>query len=151
MSLQALLRSHDPWGIGPGNWPLHRWAQTTRASRRRLRLTWRGMMADEQKRKNPKETQAQATDAIRHVGKTLESEGTFLPTGELPENRIEAEGLTDSVNMNAVTADEWDREADAMGAERLKTRLPGDISSDPHDGVEIDVEPARSGKRRGAA
>jgi len=96
----------------------------------------------------PKQT---VTDAVRHVGKTLESEGTFLPTGELPENRIEAEGLTDTVNMNAVTADEWDREADAMGAERLKTRLPGDTSSDPHDGKEVDVEPAALRKRRGEA
>jgi hypothetical protein len=90
-------------------------------------------------------------DAVRHVGKTLESEGTFLPSGELPENRIEAEGLTETVDMNAVTADEYDREADAMGAERLKTRLPGDTNSDPHDGAEVDVEPGSQKKRRGHA
>ena len=71
-------------------------------------------------------------DAIRHVGPTLEAEGIFLPTGELPENRIEAEGLTDTVNIRAATEDEYDREAEAMGAERLQTRLPGDTSSDPH-------------------
>jgi hypothetical protein len=71
-------------------------------------------------------------DAIRHVGPTLEAEGIFLPTGELPENRIEAEGLTEAVDVRAVGEDEYDREADAMGAERLQTRLPGDTSSDPH-------------------
>jgi hypothetical protein len=98
-----------------------------------------------------KPKQEMRMDAVRHVGKTLESEGTLLPTGELPENRIEAEGLTDTVNMNAVTADEYDREADAMGAERLKTRLPGDTNSDPHDGAEVDVEPAKERKRRGQA
>lgn len=90
----------------------------------------------------------QVTDAVRHVGKTLESDGIFLPTGELPENRIEAEGLTDTANMNA---DEWDREADAMGAERLKTRLPGDTSSDPHDGKEVDVSPSPGDRRPGRA
>lgn len=115
-------------------------------------------MANEKKQagrevSGPEETQRGETrmDAIRHVGKTLESEGTFLPTGELPENRIEAEGLTESTNMNAATADEWDREADAMGAERLKTRLPGDTNSDPHDGGEVDVEPEVPRKRRGEA
>jgi len=71
-------------------------------------------------------------DAIRHVGQTLEAEGIFLPTGELPENRIEAEGLMDTVNVGAATKDEYDSEAEAMGAEPLKTRLPGDTSSDPH-------------------
>lgn len=71
-------------------------------------------------------------DAVRHVGKTLESEGIYLPTGELPENRIEMEGMTDAVDMNAVTDDQFDREANAMGAERLRTRLPGDTTSDPH-------------------
>lgn len=62
-------------------------------------------------------------DAVRHVGPTLESEGVFIPTGELPENRIEEEGLTETANV------------DAMGAEPLKTRLPGDRSSDPHTDV----------------
>lgn len=71
-------------------------------------------------------------DAVRHVGKTLESEGIYMPTGELPENRIEMEGMTEAVDMNAATDDQYDREANAMGAERLRTRLPGDTSSDPH-------------------
>jgi hypothetical protein len=73
----------------------------------------------------------QVFDAIRHVGPTLEAEGTFLPTGELPENRIEREQLVDAADVRAITEDEYDREADAMGAEPLLTRLPGDTTSDP--------------------
>ena len=84
---------------------------------------------------NPQDQSAgkpEAQDAVRHVGKTLESEGIYMPSGELPENRIEMEGMTEAVDMNAVTDDQYDREANAMGAERLRTRLPGDTSSDPH-------------------
>jgi hypothetical protein len=84
---------------------------------------------EEQPARNPN---AQRQDAVRHVGKTLESEGVFVPSDELPENRIEMEGMTDAVDMNTVTDDPYDREANAMGAERLRTRLPGDTSSDPH-------------------
>jgi hypothetical protein len=111
-------------------------------------------MANEMKKKgkqNAQKTRPRTTDAIRHVGKTLEAEGTFLPSGELPENRIEAEGLTDTVNMNAVTADQWDREADAMGAERLKTRLPGDRSSEPHEDTVVDNATTLDDKRSDAA
>ena len=96
-------------------------------------------MPDKQK-KTPDEQREQKggeqrIDAVRHVGKTLESEGVYMPTGELPENRIEAEGMTETVDMYAVTEDAYDREADAMGAERLRTRLPGDTSSEPHTNV----------------
>lgn len=101
-------------------------------------------MTEESKQQN-------RVDAVRHVGKTLESEGTFLPSGELPENRIETEGLVDARDAGTGNEDEYDREADAMGAERLKTRLPGDTSSDPHDGAEIDVEPARRNTGGGRA
>ncbi len=90
------------------------------------------------------EASPQVVDAIRHVGRTLESEGTFLPSGELPENRIENEGMTDTADMRA-TEDEYDREADAMGAEPLHTRLPGDTSSDPH--TDADGESGRVVRR----
>lgn len=88
-----------------------------------------------QPKKQPEDKSArdlQRQDAVRHVGKTLESEGVCLPSEELPENRIQMEGMTEAVDTNAVTADPFDREADAMGAERLHTRLPGDTTSDPH-------------------
>jgi len=105
----------------------------------------------------PKRNQPTVVDAIRHVGPTLESEGMFLPTGELPENIIEREGLTDRPTLRELAEDEYDREADAMGAERLVTRLPEDTSSDPHtDSVadnpttmDNDRKPRR--KRRNAA
>jgi hypothetical protein len=94
-------------------------------------------------------------DAIRHVGPTLEAEGTFLPTGELPENRIEAEGLTENESIGAVAKDEYDREAEIMGAERLLTRLPGDTSSDPHTDTVADnaatMDTDRKRRRKGRA
>lgn len=71
-------------------------------------------------------------DAIRHVGPTLESEGVFIPSDELPENRIADEAQTEAVDIRAATQDQYDREADALNAEPLLTRLPGDTSSDPH-------------------
>lgn len=77
----------------------------------------------------------QTMDAVRHVGPTLESEGLFIPTGELPENRIANEAGTKAVNVRAATEDAYDRQANAMGAERLRTRLPGDRTSDPHTDV----------------
>ena len=89
-------------------------------------------MSDKQN-KNQQDQGSTRVDAVRHVGPTLEAEGVFLPSGDLPENVIEREGLVeDTVNMRAVTADEYDREAEAMGAEPLRTRLPGDTSSEPH-------------------
>lgn len=95
-------------------------------------------MADQQLRREEPEKREEeqnrpgTVDAIRHVGPTLEAEGIFLPSDELPENRIETEGLAETVNVRAVIADKYDREAEAMGAEPLRTRLPGDTSSDPH-------------------
>jgi hypothetical protein len=74
---------------------------------------------------------ATVVDAIRHVGPTLEAEGVFLPTGELLENRIENEQLTDRPTLGEAPEDQYDREAEALGAEPLRTRLPGDTSSDP--------------------
>jgi hypothetical protein len=90
-------------------------------------------------------------DAVRHVGPTLEAEGVFLPTGELPENRIENEALTDTVNVRAATEDAYDREAEAMGAEPLKTRLPGDRSSDPHTDLGPDNATALDDERESGA
>jgi hypothetical protein len=114
---------------------------------------------EQNQNENGSQQETRTMDAVRHVGPTLESEGVFIPTGELPENRIENEGLTETVNVRAATEDGWDREADAMGAEPLKTRLPGDRSSDPHTDVgpdntttlDDDRKPGAEGKRRDAA
>ena len=117
------------------------------------------MMADQPENapERASEEQPRVVDAIRHVGPTLEAEGTFLPTGELPENRIENERLTDRPSLAEIAKDEYDREADAMGAEPLLTRLPGDTSSDPHtdtvadNSAAVDTGPNRSRKRRRVA
>lgn len=87
-------------------------------------------MADRER--NQDQEKQEVTDAVRHVGPTLEAEGLFIPTGELPENRIENLATTDAARAREATEDAYDREADAMGVERLRTRLPGDRSSDPH-------------------
>jgi hypothetical protein len=117
-------------------------------------------MADREKGRNEERYELEkprTMDAVRHVGPTLEAEGVFIPTGELPENRIENEAMTGTVNARAVTEDAFDREAEAMGAERLKTRLPGDRSSDPHTDVgpdnatTLDEDRERGGKRGRAA
>jgi hypothetical protein len=93
-------------------------------------------MADPRKNNQDQDSDRKDTpivvDAIRHVGPTLEAEGIYVPTGELPENRIENERLTDQPTLSDLAKDEYDREADAMGAEELHTRLAGDTSSDPH-------------------
>ncbi len=80
--------------------------------------------------------QSKVVDAIRHVGPTLEAEGQFIPTGELPENRIENEAVAGPVEVKNIATDRYDRQAKAMGAEPLRTRLPGDTSSDPHTDTE---------------
>lgn len=88
------------------------------------------------KSQNP-ESRPQVVDAVRHVGPTLEQDERYLAveSNVLPENVIADEGLTETVNVRAVAADRYDREAEAMGAEPLRTRLPGDSSSDPHTDV----------------
>jgi hypothetical protein len=111
-------------------------------------------MADREKNPDPK-NKPTVVDAIRHVGPTLEAEGIFIPSGELPENRIEREGLTDRPTLRDLAKDEYDREADAMGAEELITHLEGDTSSDPHTDSVADnpttMDTDRKRHRRGAA
>lgn len=91
-------------------------------------------MSDQPRRE---ESSGETQEAVRHVGPTLEQDERFLAAerNELPENVIAEEGLTETVNIRAVAADQYDREAEAMGAERLRTRLPGDTSSEPHTDV----------------
>lgn len=74
-----------------------------------------------------------AVDAIRHVGPTLEQDERYLTIerNELPENIIAEQGLIEAT----ANPDPYEREAEAMGAEPLRTRLPGDTSSDPHTDV----------------
>jgi len=98
-------------------------------------------MSDQRKKKKNEEKNGaqkpQVVDAIRHVGPTLEQDERYLAVerNELPENVIADRGQNSTVNMRAATADAYDREAEAMGAEPLRTRLPDDTSSEPHTDV----------------
>lgn len=97
-------------------------------------------------RQTDRATPAQFTsaDALAHVGRTLESEGIYddlLGTYVLdPEGKVEKDiGLVSVEPGPVVTELSYDTVCDcviaAPGAEPLKTRLPGDTSSDPHTDV----------------
>ena len=82
--------------------------------------------------------------AVRHVGPTLESDPKYLEldTGSrMPETLIEQGiGIDDSnvrdiVSRGTDTADRPGQGAALKPGESLKTRLPGDTSSDPHTDV----------------
>lgn len=75
--------------------------------------------------------------AIRHVGPTLESDPGYLELagsgGPTPEAQIMDEALTAAPD---VRVDPISGEAlESHKPEPLKTRLPGDTSSDPHTDV----------------
>jgi hypothetical protein len=95
-----------------------------------------------------KEERAQtqsAQSAVRHVGKTLESDPEYneRPSRELaPEiGLIDRSGndISASPNMYAgsdpLIGTELSDTGSGMRVEPLKTRLPGDTSSDPHSDV----------------
>ncbi len=94
-----------------------------------------------------RDDETSTTPALRHVGRTLESDPNYFA------NEIEGEGLTPEAQIANVGAppdttmgrgatdlsadvsstDDLSRARAAnSGPEPLKTRLPGDTSSDPH-------------------
>ncbi|HZP07691.1 MAG TPA: hypothetical protein VFB43_22530 [Terracidiphilus sp.] len=82
--------------------------------------------------------------ALRHVGPTLESDPNYVeptsPTGySTPEAQIAAEGGTIVPDLHGIVDEGFDplsgQESPEAQAEPLKTRLPGDSSSDPHTDV----------------
>lgn len=82
------------------------------------------------------------TSAVHHVGKTLESDPEYnqrpetaeIDTGE-PTSRNVGTDITASPDMRASDLLIGTEITEDHRAERLKTRLPGDISSDPHTDV----------------
>lgn len=86
-----------------------------------------------------------AGSAVRHVGKTLESDPEYndRPSRELaPEiGLIDPHGndISASPNMYAgsdpLVGTELSQTGSGLRVEPLKTRLPGDTSSDPHTDV----------------
>jgi hypothetical protein len=106
-------------------------------------------MPDQTNRREPAqpESQESITDATRHVGRTLESEGNFgnvtgtaLPIANR-ESGNSAEGAPDAVEVRRIGQNR-DEDTDASDPSTaglvsratppLRTRLPGDTSSDPH-------------------
>lgn len=82
--------------------------------------------------------------ALRHVGPTLESDPNYLDTGAdglTPEAQIAnvgapadttmGRGATD-LSADVSSTDDLAKANRNAGPEPLKTRLPGDTSSDPH-------------------
>lgn len=104
-------------------------------------------MANSQRKTEGEETRKEGTgrnkpyivDAVRHVGPTLESEGKYddilgteLPT---PESQIANDAEADSLTIRTVQEDRQRLSERSIDPETLKTRLPGDTSSDPHTDV----------------
>lgn len=80
--------------------------------------------------------------AIRHIGPTLESDPEFnavvAPGYSTPEAQIAAEAGSVDVNQRRMEEDDFDPLSGRTFEDRpdpLKTRLPGDTSSDPHTDV----------------
>jgi len=98
-----------------------------------------------------------AQSAVRHVGKTLESDPEYneRPSRELaPEiGLIDRSGndITASPNMYAgsdpLIGTELSETGSGLRVEPLKTRLAGDTSSDPH--TDLGPDNATAVKRRG--
>lgn len=105
-------------------------------------------------------------DATRHIGPTLEAEGNFSDVTGRALN-IESrrpgstEGTPDDVEVRTMGSDRSDNSAPedvstgsraTSSAPPLRTRLPGDTSSDPHTDVDPDNASAvQSRPERGAA
>jgi len=94
-------------------------------------------MSKEDKPSNPPDSKS--VDAVRHVGPTLETEEerVYVPKVDRlsPEEQVAAEP---DLNIETV-ADSGEGKPELRegpDSEPLKTRLPGDTSSDPHTDIE---------------
>ncbi len=95
-----------------------------------------------------RDDQSSSIPAIRHVGKTLESDPKYLndegdeqrltPEAQIanigaPSDTTMGRGATDiSADVSSTDDAAKARDGRNTGPEPLKTRLPGDTSSDPH-------------------
>lgn len=123
-------------------------------------------MDEKRKSREPEKPQS-ATDAKRHVGRTLESEGNFNKRMGRAVPIRHADGgsegnESDNLEVRSVAPDAREDTADVADAGRassdvppLRTRLEGDTSSDPHTDVGPDnattVQKRPERKRRNAA
>jgi len=101
-------------------------------------------MAEEQKQ--DKESQPQVVDAMHHVGPTLESEEeqVYVPRREtIPDERRAAAAAEGGMHVHTISREPGEErltEHEESGSEPLKTRLPGDTSSDPHTDIDQNVD-----------
>jgi hypothetical protein len=98
--------------------------------------------ADEQAGERESLQDATVIPAIRHIGKTLESDPEYYaiatPGYSTPEAQIAAEAGPVDVDQRRMEEDDFDPLSGRTLEDRpepLKTRLPGDTSSDPHTDV----------------
>ncbi len=106
--------------------------------------------------------EGQSSPAVRHVGRTLESDpaypdeanrevGDLTPEAQIanvgaPPDTTMGRGATD-LSANVSSTDDAARTRRNTGPEPLKTRLPGDTSSDPH--TDLGPDNAATVQRRG--
>jgi len=103
--------------------------------------------AETQKNNRRQEDESTSIPAIRHVGRTLESDPNYLkdegegndltPEAQIanvgsPADSTMSRGATDLSADVSSTDDAAKARARDARPEALKTRLPGDTSSDPH-------------------
>jgi hypothetical protein len=86
-----------------------------------------------------KQHKSEVTDAVRHIGPTIESEeekAYFPDTGpSTPDNVIAEERSAGNVSVHRVTEDLRHEHKTDAEPEPLITHLEGDTSSDPHTDV----------------
>lgn len=100
------------------------------------------MTKDDKPSDTPASQSSKSVDAVRHIGRTLESEEerVFVPKASQlsPQEQAEAEA-----NLNVETvADSGNAKPELRkvpDTEPLKTRLPGDTTSDPQTDIETDL------------
>ena len=109
-----------------------------------------------------RDDQTTSIPAVRHVGRTLESDPEYLeregdgndltPEAQIanvgaPADSTMSRGATDLSADVSSTDDAAKARARDAGPEALKTRLPGDTSSDPH--TDLGPDNATNVQRRG--
>ena len=108
------------------------------------------------------EEQSTGIPAMRHVGRTLESDPTYFdhedkqgedvtPEAQIanvgaPPDATMGRGATD-ISADVSSTDDVAKARRNAGPEPLKTRLPGDTSSDPH--TDLGGDNATAVQRRG--
>jgi hypothetical protein len=95
-------------------------------------------MTQKDKPSNKPDSQSrQSVDAVHHVGPTLESEEerVYVPKTD----QLSPEEQAAAADLHVHTVADSGEVKEGTEPEPLKTRLPGDTSSDPHTDVETDL------------